>query len=73
MERDGLGELKRRLTGLAGLHNRIANDVVGERKMRLRCDECGHAEPLGADLFARCLQRGWPAHCGHTMKVEHAE
>lgn len=32
----------------------------------VKCDECGETRNVN---FAHCLRKGWPIHCGYTMRL----
>lgn len=55
------------LEGLAGLHDKIANDVPQIKRGMVWCRTCCRSQKVsGAD----CLRRGWPKCCGFTMTID---
>lgn len=60
--------MKEILERVSGLHARIANDAFGDRGV-LTCDECGFSRTMKAAEGGEYLARGWPKHCGHTLKL----
>ena len=51
----------------AGLHNKIGSDLAALGGL-LRCMHCGYEQPLNAEQIGKYLAKGWPEHCGSTMR-----
>ncbi len=45
----------------------VVQTVPQLRRGRVWCLTCGHTERVDA---SRCLQEGWPRHCGQTMTID---
>jgi len=57
------------ISGLAGIHRTIADNVCAKADYRLTCKVCQAVTPIGAEKFAEYLKHGWPKHCGQTMAL----
>ena len=60
-------DLKATIAAAQGLHERMGNDLAKLGGV-LRSNKCGHEQTMTADQIAAYLRRGWPEHCGHTMR-----
>jgi hypothetical protein len=59
------------LPDLANLHRNMASDVWPHGAI-LSCTKCRYAERITSAQAGGYLARGWPKHCGATMKCDAA-
>jgi hypothetical protein len=57
-----------RLAALADVAERVGESLAEEHGGFLRCETCGKVSGLNPGMAARYMTRGWPKHCGYTMR-----